>query len=341
METSQDPDRPNAKKLRKPSVYFGIACTLLILLALTWSIDESFIYLLLGASSYFFFLGFQSLAKEGSVSREKYNPYKDYQREQRTARSSFWSSLFAQKTSGSSSAKTFVPSPSPADRKLIVGVLIFIASIFGFIVMAVLFGSGDSTSGSEYFRRAEQYYGDGTYDSAYINYRRALQQDPEQADALVGYGNALSALGQPDSAIILYDQALAVNPDLDIARYNKAWVNYQRKNYAQSVAELKTLLEKNPSYFDAMQLLGDVYYEQKVYEEALRWYEDAYTNGLRSRWLCHVMAYLYDSKGQTEKSITFYQEALAYDSTVTEIYKRLGELIPGEDGKYYRDRSGN
>lgn len=346
METNPDSDKPTAKQLRKAPVYFALAWILAALLALTWAVDKSFVYILAGASSFFFFLGFRSRVKEGSAGGEKYNPYKNYRQEHRTAsqQSPFWSEvvkLFSQKHAGFRSGKFSGPSKTPAERKLILGVATFIASIFGLIMMVILFSEPDPVSEQDYyFHRAEANYTAGVYDSAYINYKRALEENPAHLDALLGYGNTLSALGQPDSAIILYDQALAINPDFDIARYNKGWVHYNRKNYSQSVIELKALLEKNPSYYDAMQLLGDVYYGQGVYEEALQWYESAYTNGLRSRWLCHVMGYLYDLRGNTPKAIALYQEALAYDSTVTDIYTRLGELIPGEDGKVYRNRSG-
>jgi tetratricopeptide (TPR) repeat protein len=347
METNQDPGKPTTKKLHRPAVYFAIAWILAALLALAWAVDKSFVYILLGASSFFFFLGFRSRAEGGSVEREKYNPYKNYRKEHRTAslQSPFWReivTLFSRKHAGFQAGKFSGPSETPAERKLVLGVVTFIVSIFGLIIMIILFSDPDTMPEADYyFSRAEENYTAGVYDSAYINYKRALQENPGHLDALLGYGNTLSALGQPDSAIILYDQALAIDPDFDIARYNKGWVHYNRKNYSQSVIELKALLEKNPSYFDAMQLLGDVYYGQNVYEEALGWYESAYANGLRSRWLCHVMAYLYDLRGDIPKAIALYQEALAYDSTVTEIYTRLGELIPGEGGKVYRDRSGN
>jgi hypothetical protein len=48
------------------------------------------------------------------------------------------------------------------------------------------------------------------------------------------------------------------------------------------------------------------------------------------------MGYIYDQRGDQEKAIHLYQEALNYDSTRVEIYNRLGELFPGLDGEQYR-----
>ena len=55
--------------------------------------------------------------------------------------------------------------------------------------------------------------------------------------------------------------------------------------------------------------------------------------------LCHIMAYIYDTKGDYAKAISFYQEALSYDSSIVDIYQRLGELIPGDDGNFYRTKA--
>lgn len=337
METSQDPDKPNATRLRRSSLYFTIAWIFLYILALTWSIDPSFRSISLGAALSFLITGLWHRAKEKPAQR-KYDPYKDYQRARRTAPSSFsWSDI--EKIFSRKHTTTAPPAKTAADRKLITGVLIFIASIFGVITISVLFSMGDDPPAASPFFIADQYYGAGQYDSARMYYRQALREEPSNVDALLGYGNALSALDDPDSAIILYDQALAIKPDFDIAQYNKGWVSYRRKDYSQAITALKTLLERNPAYYDAMQLLGDVYYEQHSYDEALPWYENAYSNGLRSNWLCHVMAYLYDVRGDTPRAIGLYQEALEYDSTITDIYRRLGELIPGDEGKHYRDRA--
>ena len=38
-------------------------------------------------------------------------------------------------------------------------------------------------------------------------------------------------------------------------------------------------------------------------------------------------------------AIDLYKEALSYDSTVVDIYTRLGELLPNEDGNYYRTQA--
>ena len=173
-----------------------------------------------------------------------------------------------------------------------------------------------------------------------MNYRRALQLDPEYTEAMVGYGNVLVARNERDSAILMFDKALEINPDYKEAAYLKALAFYDQKKYNDGIAVLTPLIETNTDYYDAMLLLGDCYYTQNKYDEAIPWYENAYHNGgLRSRLLCHIMAYIYDTKGEYDKAIGLYQEALNYDSSIVDIYRRLGELIPGENGNFYRARA--
>jgi hypothetical protein len=47
-----------------------------------------------------------------------------------------------------------------------------------------------------------------------------------------------------------------------------------------------------------------------------------------------VMAYIYDTKDQSDQAIKFYLEAVGYDSAKSEIYQRLAELMPAESAKY-------
>jgi tetratricopeptide (TPR) repeat protein len=86
--------------------------------------------------------------------------------------------------------------------------------------------------------------------------------------------------------------------------------------------------------------MGDSYYLQQQYDDAMIWYGNAYENGqVRSQALSHIMAYIFDTKGNYSRAIDLYKEALSYDSTVIEITKRLGELLPGEDGRFYREQA--
>jgi hypothetical protein len=87
---------------------------------------------------------------------------------------------------------------------------------------------------------------------------------------------------------------------------------------------------------EATQLIGDNFYNQEKYDSALNWYDNAYSKGLRNRYLCHLMGYINQTKGATDKAVLLYKEALQYDSSVVDIYERLVDLVPENEREWYR-----
>jgi tetratricopeptide (TPR) repeat protein len=349
----KDP-QPVPEATSKASLYFISGSVCLFLMAFLWSLDISFIYIFLGGAVFFFFLGIRSkIAAQpkgqrfGDRVRETYKTASPQQAE--TTGLSDFEELLKQAQERSRQAASTGSSPvNPAGKKIVLGVLFFIASIFFMIIVAVFsLGSDDEIPQEEYavgtmptdFDVAEDFYRNAQYDSAYIYYKRALRENPDDAAAMVGYGSVLYTREYPDSTLMMYDQALAADPDYDFARYNKAWVYNDRNNYPQALTEIQTLIKRNPSYNEAYSLQGDIYYNQADYQQALLSYETAYNNGVRNNGLCKIMADLYVRQGEGQKAIALYQEALTYDTTDVYSYRKLGELIPGEEGNYYRTRA--
>ncbi len=132
---------------------------------------------------------------------------------------------------------------------------------------------------------------------------------------------------------------LTINPDNADVQYKKGLILYYQKKYDQSAQTFTTLFENDPTYFDALLKLGDVYYDQQRYNDALKYYDQAYENGLRNNWICYVRGYLYQEKGETKKAIELYKEALSYDSSVVDIYGRLGVLLSGSEGDFFRAKA--
>ncbi|HMD81728.1 MAG TPA: hypothetical protein VKE92_10500, partial [Anaerolineales bacterium] len=89
-----------------------------------------------------------------------------------------------------------------------------------------------------------------------------------------------------------------------------------------------------------MLVMGDCYYAQDNYVDAMVWYENAYENGgIRGAMLCYIMGYIYETRQENERAIELYKEALTYDGTIVDIYQRLGRLIPGDEGNAYRAKA--
>lgn len=326
--SSQENDSPNKWK-----AYLIVGYCFLFLMALFWSVDNSLVIILFGASIFFVFLGFYNRPLQ---EKFQFNEFTN-----QPGRSWFSHWINRRVSEPSFSKPPTKPAGHAAQQKL--GKII-VLGVFGIVIMiiigSILAGSDDLDSSTLYFQNGQNDYWSGNYDSARINYRRAWKSNPDYVEAIVGYGNTLSALQQMDSALIMYDKALEITPDYKEASYSKAFVYYNLQKYDQAIEVLNPVLANHQDYYDAMLLLGDAYYALQKYDDAISWYANAYENGqLRSQALCYIMAYIYDTKADYARAVPLYKEALEYDSSVVDIYKRLGELLQGEGGDFYRAKA--
>lgn len=331
----------NGDQKKSPASYFIIGFVLLLCMGLSWAVDKSVVYIFLGAGCFFFFLGWYYTP--GKISGDQEQP--GFTARRRSTSSHTPSSSFIELVSRlfkGTINKAFVGpaqnfSPGiKVKRYAAIGVFM----LMSFFIIKALFGSDAEDRAMNLSDVAEQFYNEQAYDSARIYFRRAFKLDPTSEDAFVGYGKVLVTQNQQDSAVIFFDEALKLNGDFREALYQKAMLYYDQKKYPEGIELLQSILDVDPEDYQAVLLMGDFYYTQGQYDDAISWYQIAYADGgIRSRILCHIMAYIYDTKGDYENAIPLYREALNYDSTVVDIYKRLGELIPEADGNFYREQA--
>lgn len=331
MEPHSESEEHYARKRKLWRIVFVIC---LVSLSFLWSVDRSFVYFLLGGAAFSLFRTLQlrftkSETNTAIPAEENYEAYAPSQSWM------IWEDLKAIFRKGSSGPQT------PQQVKVFITlILAFIGFIFFSIILTVLF-SDDSpdTYASDQYQKATDLYNNQQYDSAAYYYGQVLRNDPENAGLYYERGNAFLNADKGDSALVMYDQVLALEPQHEQAQFNKASIYYNRKSYRAAIDETKKILAYNPDYVDGMLLIGDSFYNQSQLDSALRWYEGAYVQGYRSAILCHLMAYIYDVKGQTDKSIDLYREAIGQDSSIVDIYTRLGELVPGEEGSWFRQKA--
>jgi predicted Zn-dependent protease len=324
---------------KKSRVYYLIGYAFLVAMALFWSVDSAIVYIFLGIACFFLFLGFNSRPK--SIEKSYSKSYRTQgQREYPGSTESVEDKIkqfFQHKTSSSATRPTDALGKG---RKiaLAIGISFFVLFTIPFVV--ALFGSGGSSDSISFYMAAQQHFDAQQYDSAYIEYKRALAIDPDYVEAIVGYGDVLVIRNERDSAILMFDRALEFNPDYGEATYKKAAAWYDQKKYNEAIGLLTPLLIDEPEYYNAMLLIGDCYYVQKNFVDALAWYESPYQNvDIRDANLCYLIGYIYETNKNYGKAIELYKETLTYDDTIGDIYERLGQLIPGADGDAYRAKA--
>jgi tetratricopeptide (TPR) repeat protein len=327
---------PEPKRTSNSTIYFSTGFILLFVMAITWSLDDSFVYASFGAAVFFFFLAFYNRIPRVTKTHQKSTG------QFAGKEPDIFSQIF-----DSFKGKPSKHQPRAAQlqtdnvRKFARTVIFFISGIFLIIILSVLF-SGDPMEGEtskNFYDRAEEARYAGRYDSAEYYYRKVLAEDPEDLSALNGIGILSLNQQRYDQAARQFDDVLKIDPDYKYARYNKSLTLYYQRNYRRSLNEAFDLLNRTPEYYDAMQLAGDNYYDQQNYDSAKYWYDQGYDSGLRNAWLCHVLGYLYDRKSETPRAVELYKEALEYDSSKVDVYVRLGELYPGDEGNFYRRKA--
>lgn len=327
MQSEETDDRAGKRK-----IWLIVFISSLTLLSIFWSVDSSVFYILTGfcAFSFYKFLQNRKLT-EDEVPDEP--PFEKTYQQTYYPKPSIWDQLkymFSTPSSGRGRVD-----PTKLVRLAIAG---FSALVILSVIIPNLF-SGDSALAIDARQKAKDMYDQLQYDSSAYYYRLALENDPNNADLYLERGNAFLNADKSDSAMIEYDRALAIQPETEGAIHGKGIVYYNRKQYGKAIESGEIAIRINPKCDDARLLIGDSFYNSSQLDSAMRWYEEAYSNGYRSAGLSHVMAYIYDTKGNTQKAIPLYKEAISYDTTRTEIYQRLGELVGGEEGNQYRQKA--
>jgi tetratricopeptide (TPR) repeat protein len=314
--------------------YFILAAVLMFIMAILSSLGEAFIYIFSGLSFFFAFLAWQNWR---DVERETGDHHYD-RSERKSGMSSFSEQVRSAFRGHTSTAPVNIPININA-RKVILTAIAIIGGIFTLFIMIVVFSGNDEPMASDYDQEGDDFYSQGNYDSAYISYRRGILEDENFVEGYYGLGNILAERKQYDSALYYYDRALEIDENKFEASYGKAWVYYTQEQYEKSREELNYIFDRTDQFQAAYLMAGDTYYVANQYDSAIGYYESGYNLGARSKDLLNIMAYIYDVRGDQQKAISFYQETLQYDSTLVDVYRRLGELLPGEDGQYYRAKA--
>jgi len=113
------------------------------------------------------------------------------------------------------------------------------------------------------------YYGNGAWDKAIEEYKKAISLRPRYADAQSNLGAAYARKGLIDEAIAAHKAAIAVKPDSPRAHLNLG-VSYSRKGELdKAIEEFKAVVALDADYATAHTYLAVAYYKQGNYRLAI------------------------------------------------------------------------
>lgn len=120
------------------------------------------------------------------------------------------------------------------------------------------------------------YLGMGYYQNAIVALQKSIELNPKVEFAYIDLGKAYKSTGNWELSIVNYKKALELNPNNTAAYEGLSRVNYFLKDYNKMLEYAKKAIDINPNgatdgYFNA----GLAYFGQKLYKEALPYFEKA------------------------------------------------------------------
>jgi cytochrome c-type biogenesis protein CcmH/NrfG len=298
MGSSQDATDKSFKRSRRS---YRIAFLFAILFAALWSVHIFFAAVLLGTCVYFTVLGwyyrYQARPKEPDLHVNPPKPKWDFSRK----------------------------SPVSASKRTGQSLLLPITTVIAILALGITIAF--------YLEKNPPEIPVGKEESSRSIAQVPVREISSDIDTLTNIGNAYFNGGQYDSALIFYDKVLQIEPANQYALYNKALVYYAQKEYTHCKRTVANCLRQDPNYGDALWLMGDIYFDRGEKDSARFFCDRAYNAGVRHGDFLQLLASLYEME-DVSKAIRLYQESLQQDSSLTDSYRMLAELIPKDSAHY-------
>lgn len=188
---------------------------------------------------------------------------------------------------------------------------------------------------------------DWDFSGAEIEYKRALELNPNYATARHWYALLLSDLGKHEEAISEINFAQRLDPLSSRINANVGLILYNARRYDQALEELKKALEIDPCHVSTYEYLGLVYSQTGNYKEAIKSMERAIEFGGNPADIDIDLAYVYARSGnmmESRKILARIKESrkssFVSPASIAAIYGVLGEKDEASDWleKAYAER---
>jgi TolB-like protein/Tfp pilus assembly protein PilF len=116
---------------------------------------------------------------------------------------------------------------------------------------------------------------DWDWDSAELEYKRALELNPSYATAYQWYALYLAGMGRVEEGLRMMERAQELDPLSLIINLNVARVLYFARDYDRAIEECLRALEMYPEFTLALRRLGQAYSQKRMYKEAIEAFQKA------------------------------------------------------------------
>ncbi len=165
---------------------------------------------------------------------------------------------------------------------------------------------------------------------AIAGFRKAVEQDPELYDAHMQLAVLFSAIGN-EQAITYFDNALAINPESQEARYGKGLYLQRKGRYEEAKALYRDMVTADPQAKEALYNLGVVYISQDSLPKAWQFFDMAtkvapdYVDAYYGRGTVSEL------QGEKEAAISDFRNCLQLDPDFAKAEEALQALFESEN----------
>ncbi len=183
--------------------------------------------------------------------------------------------------------------------------------------------------------------GQGRIEEAIVQYRKALESQPDDAVVLNNLGVALARRGQVDEAMGCYYKALEIKPDYAKAHFNLGNALAGRGRWDDALAHYQKAVEIQPDLADAHINLGNALSRRGRFDEALAHYQKAVElSPDLARAHCDY-GYALARRGRLDEALAEYGKALKIEPNLLDAHNALGVALcrmgrPAEALTHYR-----
>ena len=128
---------------------------------------------------------------------------------------------------------------------------------------------GQSISAVTYLRWGNAKFRQEKYESAIVDYDRAIELKPDYEDAYNNRGAVKVELGLYKSAILDLDKAIELEPDEANTYKNRGVAKVKQGAYSAAILDFDKAIELEPDYAEAYNNRGAAKYEQGAYASAI------------------------------------------------------------------------